>query len=1029
MSDENLAPTDIAISNAIISESARTGAEVGVLSATDPEGDAITWSLVSGEGDNNQYFNLRHNEDGTTSVVIKKPLDFEGSKAVEGVYDLVVEATDSAGNTTRKTIGIQSTDDPFKVSSVPTGKDYTAIVESAPVGTQIGYVIQYDSSFVPATVELTDDAGGLFSITPGEVSGNTYYYLTVNGTLDRETAALHEVTINATDAGGTSYEKTFQVHVLDAPEATDTGLAARGSITIDASTAAAGIDWDTYLDAAFANVVAGLPNFLPVGSGWSPDTPSTEFLYANTGDGSLISLKGSDLVYNWVDPISGEDAHIISGTINEMAFGTGVATGETAGITDPEVTITGLDLSNDSSLMNRIFGEAQIVAQAWMYGLNSNSPGDIEFVKATLASYAQTFIGSAGDDVYTGTLFDDTITGGKGNDTLRGGGGSDTAVYSGNRSDYEWTDNGDGTYTITDSRTGEDNDGTDVLEDIQYLEFADGTVAIDGPGDPAGTITIDASGSSTGIDFEAFIRGGFIADATGGGFPVFDNGSAFSGEEMVIAYGSDAASKYVLAHGDIEYYFGTHTVAGTINTIEYGTLGASTYDANGYLVGGSIQLRITGLTLSNAIPGNATEESEIEANGPVHNFSVAHMYGASADQARLDTYADSLDGYAQIFIGSEGDDTYVGTAFDDTISGGGGEDILAGGGGNDTVDGGEGADTWVLSGNYADYEVVTVGGVTTVTDRRTNPTDGVATLTSIETLRFADQSVALVNDLPPVGITLSNASVAEVAPVDTVVGVVSATDPEGGTLSFAISGDDAGKFRLVGNELRLKAGVDYETATSHAVSITVTDEGGNTATKTFVIDVIDYDEGTSGKDKIKGTKGDDLIAGLGGKDVLKGGNGNDVLDGGAGNDVLKGGNGNDTLIGGPGKDKLDGGKGDDILVGGAGKDVLKGGKGADVFVFQFASDSTVKAKGRDIIKDFSRKQGDKIDVSGIDPFNQSGAFDYIGKAKFSGEAGELRYVKKGGKTLISGDVDGDGKADFAIALSKAMTMKEADFIL
>jgi hypothetical protein len=89
----------------------------------------------------------------------------------------------------------------------------------------------------------------------------------------------------------------------------------------------------------------------------------------------------------------------------------------------------------------------------------------------------------------------------------------------------------------------------------------------------------------------------------------------------------------------------------------------------------------------------------------------------------------------------------------------------------------------------------------------------------------------------------------------------------------------------------------------------------------------------------------------------------------------------------------------------------------------------VKGSGRDVIQDFNRKQGDKIDVSAIDPFNDSGAFDYIGKAKFSGEAGELRYEKKGGKTLISGDIDGDGKADFAIQLSKAMGMKEADFIL
>src|SRR5690606_30520903 len=150
--------------------------------------------------------------------------------------------------------------------------------------------------------------------------------------------------------------------------------------------------------------------------------------------------------------------------------------------------------------------------------------------------------------------------------------------------------------------------------------------------------------------------------------------------------------------------------------------------------------------------------------------------------------------------------------------------------------------------------------------------------------------------------------------------------------------------------------------TSHEISVTVSDAGGNASTKVFTIMVEDVLEptilGKAGGGKIKGTKGDDVIFGQGGKDNIKAGAGND------------------------------------ILFGAGGKDKLEGGKGADTFVFQFASDSTVKAKGRDIIKDFSRKQGDKIDVSGIDPLNDTGVFDYIGKSKFSGEAGELRWQKQ-----------------------------------
>jgi Ca2+-binding RTX toxin-like protein len=166
-----------------------------------------------------------------------------------------------------------------------------------------------------------------------------------------------------------------------------------------------------------------------------------------------------------------------------------------------------------------------------------------------------------------------------------------------------------------------------------------------------------------------------------------------------------------------------------------------------------------------------------------------------------------------------------------------------------------------------------------------------------------------------------------------------------------------------------------------------------------------------------------------GKDKLNGNGGDDVLKGFGGNDALKGRGGSDMLLGGFGNDSLNGGKGNDVLAGQLGADRLKGGSGADNFIFELTSDSTAKAKGRDIILDFKRKQGDKIDLSAIDPLNDTGTFAFIGRQKFEKEAGELRYVKKAGETLISGDVDGDGRADFSIALATAMKLLADDFYL
>ena len=179
----------------------------------------------------------------------------------------------------------------------------------------------------------------------------------------------------------------------------------------------------------------------------------------------------------------------------------------------------------------------------------------------------------------------------------------------------------------------------------------------------------------------------------------------------------------------------------------------------------------------------------------------------------------------------------------------------------------------------------------------------------------------------------------------------------------------------------------------------------------------------SGNDLIQLSSGHDIMSGFGGHDVLKGGGGNDVLFGGTGADVLNGGRGNDTL---------NGEKGNDTLIGGPGKDKLIGGKGADTFVFKAVSDSPAKKNGWDIITDFSRKQGDRIDLSAIDAkagTKKNDAFTFIGKDSFSGQKGELRFDSSKKKTFVYGDVNGDKVADFQIELSGKIGLKEGDFVL
>lgn len=184
--------------------------------------------------------------------------------------------------------------------------------------------------------------------------------------------------------------------------------------------------------------------------------------------------------------------------------------------------------------------------------------------------------------------------------------------------------------------------------------------------------------------------------------------------------------------------------------------------------------------------------------------------------------------------------------------------------------------------------------------------------------------------------------------------------------------------------------------------------------------------GTSGVDRLNGTDFEDRIYGAGGNDVLRGGRGNDRLYGDAGNDKLYGDAGNDLINGGKGNDLMEGGAGEDELNGGRGRDRMSGDAGVDTFVFRSITES-VRGSARDVIQDFSRRD-DLIDLSDIDA-NASRRgdqkFSFIGSKAFSDHSGELRF-KSG---ILSGDTDGDGRADFEIEVAGVGQLSAADFLL
>lgn len=190
----------------------------------------------------------------------------------------------------------------------------------------------------------------------------------------------------------------------------------------------------------------------------------------------------------------------------------------------------------------------------------------------------------------------------------------------------------------------------------------------------------------------------------------------------------------------------------------------------------------------------------------------------------------------------------------------------------------------------------------------------------------------------------------------------------------------------------------------------------------------DDEEDQDDDDILCGDDDDHVNGGIGDDDIY-GGKGNDKLLGGTDNDLLCGENGNDDLFGGKGKDDLRGGAGKDDLYGGAGKDILRGGSGSDQFVFKSKGDSGVTAATCDLITDFLR--GDKIDFSAIDANgNVAGNQRFKFVTEFTGKAGELEWDKTSKGFKVSGDVNGDGIADFSVQVNTtAAKLYSADFLL
>ncbi|NNU65602.1 metal-binding protein [Rhizobium sp. WYCCWR 11152] len=119
--------------------------------------------------------------------------------------------------------------------------------------------------------------------------------------------------------------------------------------------------------------------------------------------------------------------------------------------------------------------------------------------------------------------------------------------------------------------------------------------------------------------------------------------------------------------------------------------------------------------------------------------------------------------------------------------------------------------------------------------------DGKVTVEKDITINVLDVNEAPVNKAPT-NLAFSRSSVSENIAIGTSVGLLSAVDPEGGTVKWRLTDDADGIFKLVGNKIQTKAAIDYESTHSLTFTAEAYDAAGNVTSHDFTLAVKDVFE-------------------------------------------------------------------------------------------------------------------------------------------------------------------------------------------
>ncbi|MFN3231367.1 MAG: cadherin domain-containing protein [Alphaproteobacteria bacterium] len=831
LTDVAEAPTDITTTALAVDENASNGTSVGsVQSVTDPDvGDSHTYSLMNDAGGR---FAI-NTTTGAITVADGSLLDYETATS----HQVTIRTTDSGGLTYDEvaTVAVNDIAEPTNLAPTDMTLSGNSATEGAANGSVVGTVSTTDPDAGDThTYSLTNDAGGRFAInaTTGQVT-------VANGSLlDYETATSHQITVRSTDQGGLTYDEAFNITLTDVAEA-----------PTDISTTALAVDENASNGTSVGSVQSVTDPDVGDSHTYSLTDDAGGRFAINATTGAITVADGSLLDYE-------------TATSHQIT----IQTTDAGGLTYSEVATVAI---ND-------------VAEggATEYGISFDGSGD--------RLQDTSFSGFPTDTLTIEVDFKSTATGAdvEFNTLLSYVSGSEPQFQV-----FSRDTNGSLGVKVHNAQEGIGNapfDGTRHRLTITY-EVSTGAVEYFVDGVSVGT---DTASTKAGISFDA-LGDLYIGAHRLGETGSYQGVSYFEGEIYDVKIWDRVLTPAEVSSGDSTVGLVTHydfpEGSGNTTADEVGSNNLTLIqDAAWVAIGGSGNEAPTNITISgNTVNENASAGSivgDLAALDPdqsdTHSFTLLDNLarfeingqdqlvvapGAGLDYEQevsfnvtvrtTDAGGLSYDKIFNININdineAPTDITTTALAVDENASNGTSVgsvqsvtdpdvgdshtySLMNDAGGRFAINTTTGAIT-VADGSLLDYETATSHQVTI----RTTDSGG---LTYDEVATVAVNDIAEPTNLAPTDMTLSGNSATEGAANGSVVGTVSTTDPDAGdTHTYSLTNDAGGRFAInaTTGEVTVANGslLDYETATSHQITVRSTDQGGLTYDEAFNVQV------------------------------------------------------------------------------------------------------------------------------------------------------------------------------------------------